>query len=197
MWTFFFFKHWLFLCSTLTRIAQNDLMCMYISCVSLCVHGFMNPLPSWFVCVFFSDVLTYCVMLQAFICYCSSSDVYDVRTCARVYVFFIGIVQRSWACLTWKSAIEIKSLLLLLLLNESERHTYNRICKSSLRERGMEVGRGRQKDWKQTGRERERGTDRQTDRDRLKQNQAKQGGGKERKEKKMCSLSLSLPFTLT
>ena len=33
----------------------------------------------------------------------------------RVYVcvLFIGIVQRSWACLTWKSAIEIKSLLLL------------------------------------------------------------------------------------
>ena len=30
---------------------------------------------------FFSDVLTYCVMLQAFICYCSSSDVYDVRVC--------------------------------------------------------------------------------------------------------------------
>ena len=29
------------------------IMCMYISCVGLCVHGFMNPLPSWFVCVFF------------------------------------------------------------------------------------------------------------------------------------------------
>ena len=45
---------------------------MHISCVGLCVHGFMNPMPSWFVCVFFfSDVLAYCVMLQAFICYCS------------------------------------------------------------------------------------------------------------------------------
>ena len=43
----------------------------------------------------FSDVLTYCIMLQAFICYCSSSDVYDVRACARVCVFFIGIVQRN------------------------------------------------------------------------------------------------------
>ena len=66
-------------------------MCMYISCVGLCVHGFMNPLPSWFVYVFcfvfFSDVLTYCVMLQAFICYWSSSDVYDVRACARACVF--------------------------------------------------------------------------------------------------------------
>ena len=44
---------------------------------------------------FFSDVLTYCVMLQAFICYCSSSDVYDVRACVRVCVLFIGIVQRN------------------------------------------------------------------------------------------------------
>ena len=47
-----------------------------------------------------SDVLTYCVMLQAFICYCLSSDVYDVRACALMcgffcFVFFIGIVQRS------------------------------------------------------------------------------------------------------
>ena len=32
---------------------------------------------------FFSDVLTYCGMLQAFICYCSLSDVYDARACTR------------------------------------------------------------------------------------------------------------------
>ena len=37
---------------------------------------------------FFSDVLTYCVMLQAYICYCLSSDVYDVRMCARVCVCY-------------------------------------------------------------------------------------------------------------
>ena len=36
-------------------------------------------------------------------------------TRVRVCVLFIGIVQRNWACLTWKSALEIKSLLLLLL----------------------------------------------------------------------------------
>ena len=42
---------------------------------------------------FFSEVLTYCVMRQAFICYCSSSDVCDVH--ARVSVLFIGIVQRN------------------------------------------------------------------------------------------------------
>ena len=38
----------LLLCSTLTRIAQNDfypIMYMHISCVGLCVHGFMNPMP--------------------------------------------------------------------------------------------------------------------------------------------------------
>ena len=42
---------------------------------------------------FFSDVLTYCVMLQTFICYCSSSDVYDVRACTRVCVCVI-----HWHC---------------------------------------------------------------------------------------------------
>ena len=39
----------LFLCSALTRIAQNDfypIMYMHISCVGLCVYGFMNPMPS-------------------------------------------------------------------------------------------------------------------------------------------------------
>ena len=38
-----------------------------------------------------------------------------VCVCVCVCMLFIGIVQRNWACLTWKSAIEIKSLLLLLL----------------------------------------------------------------------------------
>ena len=40
-------------------------------------------------------------------------DVYDVRACALACVLFIGIVQHNWACLTWKSAIEIKLSLLL------------------------------------------------------------------------------------
>ena len=75
-------------------------------CMLICMRFFFFPL---------SDVLAYCVMLQAFICYCSF-----VRcSCcarARVCVLFIAIVQRNWACLTWKSALEIKSLLLLLLL---------------------------------------------------------------------------------
>ena len=48
----------------------SPIMCMYISYVGLCVHVFMNPMLNWLY-VFFSDVLTYCVMLQAFICYCS------------------------------------------------------------------------------------------------------------------------------
>ena len=71
-----------------------------------------------FVC-FFSDILTYCVMLQAFLCYCSFVRCFwcaRVCVCVCVCVLFIGIVQRNWACLTWKSALEIKSLLLLLLL---------------------------------------------------------------------------------
>ena len=73
---FFFFFQTLFLCSTLTRIAQNDffffffcpIMCMYISCVGLCVHGFMNPLPSSFVCVFFFFFFIRCFNI---LCYAS------------------------------------------------------------------------------------------------------------------------------
>ena len=66
---FLFFFQTLFLCSTLTRIAQNDFLPHNVYVYFLCVQGFMNPLPSSFVCgFFFSDVLTYCVMLQAFIC---------------------------------------------------------------------------------------------------------------------------------
>ena len=50
-----------------------------------CIHESVAEL----ICMrFFSDVLTYCVMLQAFICYCSSSDVYDVRACARACVCY-------------------------------------------------------------------------------------------------------------
>ena len=56
---FFFFFQTLFLCSTLTRIAQNDFLphnvYAYFLCI-LCVHGFINPLPSSFVCVFFSQM---------------------------------------------------------------------------------------------------------------------------------------------
>ena len=91
-----FFSQTLTLCSTLTRIAQNDFwphnVYVYFLCGLMCtwIHEFVAEL----ICMrFFSDVLTYCVMLQAFICYCSSSDVYDVR--ARACVLFIGIVQRN------------------------------------------------------------------------------------------------------
>ena len=100
----------------LTHCAQNDFLphnvYVYFLCGLMCtwIHESVAEL----ICMrFFSDVLTYCVMLQAFICYCSSSDVYDVRACALACVLFIGIVQSNWACLTWKSAIEIKLLLLL------------------------------------------------------------------------------------
>ena len=90
------------------------IMCMYISCVGLCVHGFMNPLPSSFCMRFFFFLRCFNIL-----CYASGFYmlVFVVRClcCARVCVLFIGIVQRNWACLTWKSAIEIKSLLLLLL----------------------------------------------------------------------------------
>ena len=90
------------LCSTLTRIAQNDfypIMYMHISCVGLCVHGFMNPMPSWFVCVFFSpsDVLTYRVMLQALYAIVLSSDVFEARARVRVCVC-VCVCVVHWHC---------------------------------------------------------------------------------------------------
>ena len=49
-----------------------------------------------YVFLFFSDVLTYCVMLQAFLyAIVLSSDVFDTRAHACVCVLFIGIVQRN------------------------------------------------------------------------------------------------------
>ena len=92
MWTlFFFFFQTLFLCSALTRIAQNDFLphnvYVYFLCGLMCtwIHESVAEL----ICMrFFSDVLTYCVMLQAFICYCSLSDVYDVRACTRACVCY-------------------------------------------------------------------------------------------------------------
>ena len=40
-------------------------------------------------------------------------NAFDARARARVCVLFIGIVQRNWACSTWKNALEIKSLCVL------------------------------------------------------------------------------------
>ena len=60
------------------------------------------------------------------------SVVYDACVCVCVralLLLFIGIVQRNWACLTWKSAIEIKSLLSLLLLWLAEKsHVWKCSC---------------------------------------------------------------------
>ena len=75
-------------------------------------------MDSWIRC----QVDLYAFFLRCFNILCYASGFYIllfvVRClwCARACVLFIGIVQRNWACLTWKSAIEIKSLLLLLLL---------------------------------------------------------------------------------
>ena len=74
--------------------------------------------------MFFSDVLKYCVMLQAFIyAIVLTSVVYDACVCvcvcvcvrARVCVCYCSLALFSaieHVLLTWKSAIEIKSLLL-------------------------------------------------------------------------------------
>ena len=102
------------------------IMCMYISCVGLCVHIFMNPMLSWFVCVFLRrfNVLCYasgfymllflrqlfmmhvcvCVFVCVCVCVCLLVSVcVCVCVCVCVLLLFIGIVQRSWACLTLKA----------------------------------------------------------------------------------------------
>ena len=107
------------------------IMYMHISCVGLCVPGFMNLMPSWFVCVFFCFFFLRCFSI---LCYASGfymllffRQMFLTRARARawVYVLFIGIVQRNWACLTWKSALEIKSLLLLLWCRDTKQPTNN------------------------------------------------------------------------
>ena len=90
-------------------------MYVYISCVGLCVHVFMNPMPSRFVCIF-SDVLTYCVMLQAFICYCSYvSYLWCMCVCACVCVCVrvcvcvcVVVVIVHWHCSAQLSMFNIE-----------------------------------------------------------------------------------------
>ena len=107
MWTHFF----------------SNTVYMHISCVGLCVHGFMNLMPSWFACVFFlffcffffSDVLAYCVMLQAFICYCSFVRCFWR---ARVYVCVV-----HWHCTAQLSMFNMekrfrnKIIIIIIIIN--------------------------------------------------------------------------------
>ena len=65
------------------------------------------------------------VVYDACVCVCVCVRA-CVRACVCVLLLFIGIVQRNWACLTWKSAIEIKSLL-LLLSTKYRTHAYKHV----------------------------------------------------------------------
>ena len=63
-------------------------MCMYISCVDLCVHVFMNLILSWLVCVFLRCFNILCIVL-CFRLLCAivlTSNVYDVCVCVYVCV---------------------------------------------------------------------------------------------------------------
>ena len=56
-------------------------------------------------------------MLQAFICYCSSSDVYDVRVCARVCVI-------HWHCTAQLSMFNMEKryrnkIIIIIIINGS------------------------------------------------------------------------------
>ena len=56
-------------------------------------------------------------MFMIHVCVCARACVYlcgRTLACTHECVWFICIVQCNWACLTWKSAIEIKSLGLVL-----------------------------------------------------------------------------------
>ena len=129
---FFFFKHWLFLCSTLTRIAQNDFLPHNVYVYFLC------RLTCTWIHESVAELICMCFFLRCFNILCYASGFYMLlfvvrclwcaRMRARVCVLFIGIVQRNWACLTWKSAIEIKSLLLLLTSQQQASVSQGRIC---------------------------------------------------------------------
>ena len=55
------------------------------------------------------------IMLCVCVCVCT-----HVCVCVCVCVLFICIVQHNWACLTWKSAKEIKSLLNIIIINRRQ-----------------------------------------------------------------------------
>ena len=119
---YFFFFQTLFLCSTLTRIAQNDFLPHNVYVYFLCglIYTWIHESVAELIYMrFFSDVLTYCVMLQAFICYCSSSDVYDVR--ARACVLFIGIVQ---LCVNMEKRNRNKIIIIIIITGLVQRHMY-------------------------------------------------------------------------
>ena len=69
---------------------------MYISCVTLYVHVFMNPMPSWFVCVFLRrfNVLCYASGFYMLLFLCQLFMMH-VCVCVCVLLLFIGIVQRN------------------------------------------------------------------------------------------------------
>ena len=96
---------------------------LHISCVNLGVHSWIRCRVDLYVSCL--GCLLPNVTLQVFeyghkcICFVLISVVLSL-------FFNICIVQLNWACLTWKSAIEIKSLLLLLLMSVSlVEHSWN------------------------------------------------------------------------
>ena len=103
------------------------IMCMYISCVGVYMYSWIQCRVDLSVFLRRFNVLCYAsgfymllflrhmFMMHACmcVCVCVCVCVCGCCCCCCLLLLFIGIVQRNWACLTWKSAIEIKSLLLL------------------------------------------------------------------------------------
>ena len=124
----------LFLCSTLTRIAQNDFYpimyrSMHISCVGLCVHGFMNPMPSWFVCVFFFP-------LRCFNILCYASGFYMLLFFRQMFLMRACVVH--WHCTAQLSMFNMekryrnKIIIIIIIMVFNFKQCYNSLVCCSL-----------------------------------------------------------------
>ena len=61
---------------------------MYTSCVGLCVHVFMNPMPSLFVCAF----------LRRFNVLCYASDFYTLLFLRQLFMMHVSVCVRVRVC---------------------------------------------------------------------------------------------------
>ena len=94
-------------------------------CIVLNELFWLTELLSWLVCVFLRrfNILCYAsgfymllFLRQMLMIMCVCVCVWAGACMCVCVCLFICIVQHNWACLSWKSTIEIQSLLLLLLL---------------------------------------------------------------------------------
>ena len=109
-------------------------VCVHVcicACVCLCVYVSMGM--SVLVCVQWCSILVLWVFFFLFNWMfqhdCLDTYCFGVSYIHAFSIFVFAPVQRNWACFTWKSALEIRSLLLLLLhacmYTHSRKYTYH------------------------------------------------------------------------